>query len=258
MAGVNDAALPETCCPGAGATVWVRLGQAAYLGPSLRLRAHSGSVHCFALGIDAPFTIRVDGAGERQARSALIPARTRHQLIAEHGRVLFAYVDPGSAWVTTTSARMTSRLGPAIRLGHDDELGLAQRLHAATPDPLTLLGLLTDTGDERDERIRTALALLRAHPGTPWTAARLATEVNLSASRFQHLFTAHTGTSFRRYRLWARMLHVAEAISKGLDLTTAATDAGFASPGHFSDSFLAMFGLSASHLLSNTTRVLTG
>lgn len=51
------------------------------------------------------------------------------------------------------------------------------------------------------------------------------------------------------------MLHVADAISKGLALTTAA---GFASPGHFSDSFLAMFGLSASHLLTHTTRVLTG
>jgi len=249
---MSDAALPETCCP----TVWVRLGRAAYLGPSLRLRAHSGSVHCFALGIDAPFTIRVDGAGERQVRSALIPARTRHRLIAEHGRMLFAYVDPGSAWVTDTSARMTSRLGPAIQSGHIDELGLARRLHD-TPDPLAVLGLLHDTGDARDERIRTALELLRAHPSTPWTAAQVAGEVNLSASRFQHLFTAHTGTSFRRYRLWARMLHVAGAISKGLDLTTAAADAGFASPAHFSDSFRTMFGLSASHLLSRSTRILS-
>ncbi|WP_199442879.1 helix-turn-helix transcriptional regulator [Umezawaea beigongshangensis] len=250
---MNEVALPETCCP----TVWVRLGRAAYLGPSLRLREHSGSVHCFALGVDAPFTIHVDGAGMRQARTALVPPRTRHRLVAEHGRVLFAHVDPGSAWVRRTSARMTTRLGPAVQLGHSDELALAQRLRdSAAPDPLALLCLLTDTGDERDERVRAALALLRAHPDAPWTAARLANEVNLSASRFQHLFTAHTGTSFRRYRLWARMLHVAGAISRGLDLTTAATAAGFASPAHFSDAFRAMFGLSASHLLTSTTRVL--
>jgi methylphosphotriester-DNA--protein-cysteine methyltransferase len=51
------------------------------------------------------------------------------------------------------------------------------------------------------------------------------------------------------------MLHVAGSISKGLDLTTAA-DAGFASPAHFSDAFRAMFGLSASQLLTATTRVL--
>jgi AraC-like DNA-binding protein len=253
MSVMNDVALPETCCP----TVWVRLGRAAYLGPSLRLREHSGSVHCFALGVDAPFTIHVAGAGVRRARTALIPARTRHRLVAEHGRMLFAYVDPGSSWVRSTSARMTTRLGPAIQLGHIDELGLARRLRdTSAPDPLALLCLLADTGDERDDRIRAALALLRAHPGMPWTAARLASEVNLSSSRFQHLFTAHTGTSFRRYRLWARMLHVAAAISKGLDLTTAAADAGFASPAHFSDAFRAMFGLSASHLLTGTTRVL--
>ncbi|GAB3464988.1 helix-turn-helix domain-containing protein [Actinophytocola sediminis] len=238
--------------------MWVRLGRAAYLGPSLRLREHSGSVHCFALGVDAPFAIRVPGADERHVRSALIPARTRHQLVAEHGRMLFAYADPGSSWVARTGARMTARLGPAIQSGHDDELGLARRLRTTSaPDPLDLLGLLTETGDERDDRVRTALDLLRAHPGTPWTAARLAAEVNLSASRFQHLFTTHTGTSFRRYRLWTRMLHVAGAVSTGLDLTTAAADAGFASPGHFSDSFRAMFGLSASHLLATTTHVIS-
>jgi len=30
-----------------------------------------------------------------------------------------------------------------------------------------------------------------------------AAEVNLSTSRFLHLFSATAGTSFRRYRLWA-------------------------------------------------------
>ncbi|TCP53002.1 AraC-like DNA-binding protein [Tamaricihabitans halophyticus] len=119
-----------------------------------------------------------------------------------------------------------------------------------------VLDLLPGTDDQRDDRIQTALAMLRAHPGTPWTAAQMAAEVNLSASRFQSLFTRHTGTSFRRYRLWARMLHVAVAVAKQLDLTTAAAEAGFASPGHFSDSFRAMFGLSASQLLSRTTRII--
>lgn len=49
------------------------------------------------------------------------------------------------------------------------------------------------------------------------------------------------------------MLSVASAVAAGSDLTTAATAAGFASPSHFSDTFRAMFGLTATTLLSQGT-----
>ncbi|CCH30252.1 hypothetical protein BN6_29420 [Saccharothrix espanaensis DSM 44229] len=244
MTGV---ALPETCSSRSCATIWVGQGRAAYFGPSLRLREHSGSVHCFALGVDEPFTI-VCGGNERLVRSALIPPRTRHRLIAENGRMVFAYLDPGSPWVARTGGRMTGRVGPVILSDHEDDQRLAAGLRAAaSPDPLSLLEI-GDHADQRDERIRAALALLRTERGGSLSVAQLADAVNLSASRFQHLFTAHTGTSFRRYRLWARMLHVARATRAGKDLTTAAIEAGFASSAHFSDSFRAMFGLSARRL----------
>ncbi|MEV6906729.1 AraC family transcriptional regulator [Amycolatopsis sp. NPDC051071] len=232
------------------------MGCAAYLGPSLRLGEHAGSVHCFALGVDAPFTIRVGEAGERRVRSALIAPRTRHRLSAGQGRMLFAYLDPGSAWVARTGSRMAGRIGSAVQFGFDRELALAEQLRVTTqPEPLLLLDLLDGVRDPRDDRIRTALRILLADPGAGLTAAQVARAVNLSSSRFQHLFSAHTGTSFRRYRSWARMLHVAGSVGAGADLTTAATYAGFASPGHFSDSFRVMFGLSASRLLTPTTRV---
>ncbi len=257
MLQMNDVPLPETCRPDEQATVWIQLGCAAYLGPSLRLGEHSGSVHCFALGIDAPFTVQVEEVGEQRVRSALIAPRTRHRLIAEQGRMLFAYLDPGSAWVARTSSRMAGRIGLAIRFGYDRELDVAEQLRGPDwPDPMHLLGLVDDVRDPRDDRIRTALAMILADPGARSPVAQVARAVNLSPSRFQHLFTAHTGTSFRRYRLWTRMLHVAGSIGAGADLTTAATDAGFASPGHFSDSFRVMFGLSASRLLTPATRIL--
>ncbi|GGS54035.1 AraC family transcriptional regulator [Actinokineospora fastidiosa] len=196
---MDDAALPETCCPSDRATIWIGSGHAAYLGPSLDLDPHLGSVHCFAVGVDAPFLLRV-GDDERTVRSALIPARTRHQVVSE-GQMLFLYLDP----------------------------------------------------DLTDERVRTALGLLRSHPCL--SAPRVAGEVGLSTSRFLHLFSAQTGTSFRRYRLWARMLCVAAAAARGADLTRASAEAGFASPSHFSDSFHDMFGLTASTVLTRNARI---
>lgn len=197
IADVQDIPLPESCCP---ATVWLGPGYAVYLGPSLQLDAHSGAVHCLAVGVDAPFTLRTADGAERVVRSALIPPRTTHQVIAGGERMLFFYIDP---------VAMDPRIDAALKTIRSD--------FAATP-----------------------------------TAAELAAAANLSVSRFLHLFSAETGTSFRRYRLWARMAHVARAVGEGADFTTAAIEAGFASPSHFSDTFHAMFGLTASALLPGT------
>ncbi|WP_020499779.1 helix-turn-helix domain-containing protein [Sciscionella marina] len=246
---MDDPALPETCCAADESRIWIRPGQAAYLGPALRLGAHSGSVDCFALGLDADFTLCAEGIGERRARSALIPARQPH-LLSAHGRMLFCYLDPGSAAAERIRERMSEHTS-AARFGFSGERELIRRVRATGPREL-----FTNPDSARlDERIRVALRIMRADPANAPSADRLAQQVHLSSSRFLHLFSAHTGTSFRRYRLWNRMLCVAAAIEAGHDLTRASTVAGFASPGHFSDSFRAMFGLPASTLLAGRVRI---
>lgn len=228
--------------------MWLWPGHAAYLGPSLRLDAHSGSVHCFALGVDDPFIVHAAGV-ERRARSAFIPARIRHRVVAGAGRMLFFYLDPSSP--PDLRARMTDRT-QSIAYHHRDELALIGQAASAEPEQVRHL-LLGDLPANRiDDRIRLAMRTMRTEPAS---AAELAATVNLSTSRFLHLFSANAGTSFRRYRLWTRMLQVAVSINKGMDFTGAATEAGFSSSNHFSDAFHAMFGLTASALLAGGTRI---
>ncbi|MCK2245062.1 MULTISPECIES: AraC family transcriptional regulator [unclassified Crossiella] len=247
--------LPETCCPDPAATIWIRLGQAVYRGPSLRLDPHSGSVDCLAVGLDQPFTLCADGIGERKSRSALIPARTRHQIIAD-GQILFYYLDPHTALANHLRGRMREHT-PIAHFDHPDEQDLIRHFQRdIAPDPDTLFALLGTPGaGQVDERIRTALDIMRAHPENQCGAAEIAAQVHLSTSRFLHLFAAHTRTSFRQYRLWTRMLRMAAAIAAGQDLTTAANAVGFASAAHFSTSFHRMFGLNASTLLAGGTRI---
>jgi AraC-like DNA-binding protein len=251
-----DLPLPETCCPVAGATVWIRLGQAAYLGPSLRLAPHAGSVDCVAVGIEEPFTLRADSTGERRVHSALIPARTRHHIIAE-GRILFCYLEPHTGLAAHIRDQMRERTS-SVHFGHPGELALVRHLRDnAAPDPAHLFDLLgTPSSVHMDERIREALHIMRAHPDGQLSAADVAGKVHLSTSRFLHLFATHARTSFRRYRLWTRMVRAAAAVSTGQNLTTAAAEAGFASPAHFSDSFRQMFGLPASRVFSGNTRII--
>ena len=58
-------ALPQTCCP----SVFLWPGQALYAGPSLNLAPHSGSVWCFAVGIDGPLTVTTPDGATGKARA---------------------------------------------------------------------------------------------------------------------------------------------------------------------------------------------
>jgi len=240
MTTVTAAALPETGCP----ALWLWPGQAIYAGPSLDLGPHSGSVACLAIGVDDVFT--VDGLA---VRTALIAPRFRHHLVAHGERMVFCYLDVASTREQACRSRMAHGTGP-VRHGHVEEAGLVSagaRLDSGTVSHWLDLAGPASPG-EVDGRVAAAVRHLLGHPTV--SAAGLAAGVGLSASRFLHLFREHTGTSFRRYRLWARMYRVASTIAVRGDLTAAAADAGFASPSHLSDAFHTMFGLRPSALLA--------
>ena len=246
ITGVTGPPLPETDDP--AATVWLWAGHAIYLGPSLVLQPHSTAVDVLVVGVGGEVQVQVDERTGR-ARTVLIPPRTVHR-VSTDSTVAFCYFDAGSRRAERCRASMTRTHEP-LAFDHKSEPEILRSLRAPTVDPDAVLDVVAATALISDERIARAAALLRAHPAHDYSAGELAAEVNLSSSRFLQLFAAHTGTSFRRYRLWTRMCDVGSSIAKGRDLTTAAVDAGFASPSHFSDAFHAMFGLSASTLMTS-------
>lgn len=248
---MGAAPLPETCRP--PATVWLGAGHALYLGPSLRLDRHSGSVACLAVGLDTPFTVHADAIGARTVRTVLVPPRTPHRIVAD-GRMLFCYLDSGSPRAAACRDRMLEQTG-GFGFDHVEETTLIRRAADFAPAAVLDLACGARTPDI-DPRIATATAILCADPAAAISADQLAAAVHLSKSRLLHLFSAQAGTTFRRYRVWARMLAVGRAVADGADLTTAAANAGFASPSHFSDTFHAMFGLTAADLLGAGARII--
>lgn len=247
-------ALPRTR-HAAGAAVWLWPGRALYAGPSLRLGPHSGAVACLAVGVDAPFTVRPTTGGEVRARTALVAPRVRHRLAASGDRMLFLYLDPGSA--DDRACRTCFTVGEEqILAGHrheEDLLARAAELSSHTPVPKVVAWITKATGragtSYADPRITAATRRL-IEAGQPLPAAPLAAELGLSESRFLRLFRDGTGTSYRRFRLWAQMHRAARALAAGHNLTRAAADGYFASPSHLSTAFHAMFGLTPSALLS--------
>lgn len=251
-------ALSPTCSVVEPATrVWLWPGQALYRGPSLDLDMHSGSVACLAVGLDGPLTVRADGYEPVTARSVLIAPRLLHRLVTDSDRMVFCYLDPSSSRRRSCHDLMRSRQG-GIASGHRAEpelvaLGASLR---ADGDGLAWLDVAAPSEPGwPDPRILRATERLRTGLADGISADQLAADAGLSPSRFLHLFKEHTGTSFRRYRLWIRMLRATSRLSDGADLTTAAADAGFASPSHFSTAFHRMFGLPPSRLVAAGARV---
>ncbi|MFI9536752.1 helix-turn-helix domain-containing protein [Nocardia fusca] len=241
---MTTSALPETCAaPATAARLWVRSGHAVYLGPGLGLAPHSTALPSLGVGVDAPFRVRAGEAADITARSFLFRARVVHHVTGTQGRMLFCFFDPTSARLTRCLGGMTRAIGE-FAYAHRDENELVALCRHPEPDIERLLELASvPLPVIRDTRIAAATATIRADPARPYRAADCARAAGLSTSYFLRTFAGQTGTSFRRYVQWARMVHIARSHAAGHDLTRAAVDAGFASPSHFSDTFRAMFGL---------------
>jgi len=95
-----------------------------------------------------------------------------------------------------------------------------------------------------DNRIRKALALLRAHPNKELNMNELASRVGLSRSRFYDLFQLSTGRSPRAY---LDMLCIASAISKlstgSGKIADVSAELGFSAQSNFTRFFQQQFGI---------------
>lgn len=102
-----------------------------------------------------------------------------------------------------------------------------------------------------DSRISELLRYVNRYPDQLFNGAKLASRINLSESRMQHLFKQQMGIPIRRYLLWMRLRQVVQLATTGESLTQAAHSAGFSDSAHFSRTFKSMFGIVASSLFSS-------
>lgn len=77
----------------------------------------------------------------------------------------------------------------------------------------------------------------------------MATAVHLSSSRFNHLFSAEVGVSFRDYRIWSQVRSAMSSMAQGPRLTDAALSGAFVDSSHFSRMFRRTFGMTPSSVL---------
>ena len=110
---------------------------------------------------------------------------------------------------------------------------------------LSRLGITGLVANVTDERIQTAMKLIRTKSTEKVTCQDVADAVHLSQSRFSHLFREQAGMTFAAYLIYQRILYVYTQMLQGRSITEAALEAGFSSSSHFADVNRRVFGISA-------------
>ncbi|CAM4080272.1 helix-turn-helix domain-containing protein [Pseudoalteromonas byunsanensis] len=84
-----------------------------------------------------------------------------------------------------------------------------------------------------------------------WLAKDIAHTLNLSESRFLHLFKDNIHLPWRPYLLWRRLICAIQALNKGHNATQAAYIAGFSDSAHLSRTFKKQFGITLRDALAS-------
>lgn len=100
-----------------------------------------------------------------------------------------------------------------------------------------------------DPRVAQSIEWIRAGRENGILVKEIAAEVDLSESRFSHLFTEHVRVPVRRYLLWLRLRDALHLLASADSLTEAAHSAGFADSSHLTRTFRTALGIAPTDLV---------
>jgi AraC family transcriptional regulator of arabinose operon len=95
-----------------------------------------------------------------------------------------------------------------------------------------------------DRRIELVIAKIKSDPAAAWDFAALAVQVNLSPSRFRHLFKQETGTTPGQYVKEARLRRAAKLLrTTFLTIKQILKQVNLGSNAHFVHDFRKLYGI---------------
>ena len=233
-------------------TLTLGADRALYVGDLPATGWHSHAAPVLLMGLSGRFALHW-GLGQVQTcHSALVDAGVEHLLDPRGEQVALMYLEPDSrearglrgvfqhhgGIVLDVAAPVRARSATDTRLRTFD---LQALLHCAGGDAAPL--------DPLDPRVAHSLQALRSAQGARIARDGLASEVQLSGSRFNHLFRAEMGVSLRSYRVWSQVRLALAGLAVSPRLTDAALHGDFSDSAHFSRMFRQTFGMTPSSVL---------
>ena len=172
--------------------------------------------------------------------------------------VALVYLEPDSPEARSLRSVFQRQGGVLLDVAAPVRARAAMEGHLRTFDlPALLQRHVLQAAHPLDPRVARSLHALRRPQQEQGRLARsgLASGVQLSASRFNHLFRAEMGVSLRSYRVWSQVRLAMAGLAVSPRLTDAALHGDFADSAHFSRMFRQTFGMTPSSVLKPLKQV---
>lgn len=238
---------------------------ALYLGPHLKTSIHALHNYKIYIAINGDFDLLMEGGQHfSSCKTVIIAPDQPHKLVSRDVQVAAFYLVPETDAGRMLSAHCSGRAvfappaGVLAAITPQLRKYLEQGCSVEEADALCeyLFKKLTPPTNPNlplDLRIGRALNYLDAEVGNRVTIADVASEVALSRSHLEHLFSEQVGIPISRYVLWTRIRGALMLMAGGKLLTEVAYDVGFSDSAHLSRTFRRMIGIAPSTLLRQTS-----
>lgn len=227
----------------------------AFCGPFGRPSSRCLGSWTFYLSPDQPFQLHEEGGGARSTRFALVAPWVTHRVVPAGRDLAVLLIEPDSVDAEAMcielmgSPEARRRSARKIREGF-----MRDPAHAMDFDGHFFGHALPRRG--LDHRIRQVIDLIAAPQASNLSAEQCASQVFLSSSRFMHLFSEQTQTTFRRFRGWKRARRFLTMLTGDPKLVEVALDAGYADSTHLSRCVRSCYGYTPAEMC-RASRVLS-
>ena len=239
-------------------TLTLGTDRALYLGeiPATGWHCHASPV--LLMGLSGRFALHWGAGLVETCHSALVDAGVVHLFDPCGEVVALVYLEPDSPEARSLRSVFLQQGGVLLDVAAPVRARAATEGHLRAFDlPALLQHHLLQAAPPLDLRVARSLHALRRPQNEQGRLARsgLASEVQLSASRFNHLFRAEMGVSLRSYRVWSQVRLAMAGLAVSPRLTDAALHGDFADSAHFSRMFRQTFSMTPSSVLKPLKQV---
>lgn len=215
------------------------------------------------ISLGAPLSLKIRSGAWESADLFVVPPDTPHQIATVDRRIGVYMIEPESV----DMARLPHELLAATAgAGGQAQLQEMRRAFLALANGDVHINAVRSRLDEfilgaplpgrqLECRVASVVNRIKRHPSDSVSAEEYAEQVDLSFSRFLHLFKDEVGTTFRRFRAWKRARNFMSYVNANLNLTDIALETGYPDSSHFSHTVRRYWGLTPKDIMAGSRRL---
>ncbi len=237
--------------------------QAIFLGQAADASLHESPAIKVCVALDGSFGLRIrEDDTFTNYKSAVISPGAPHAIDGRHNRMVMLLLAPETKLAQPlapifTKNDITRLPGETVQKIREIFVDFHEDLAANKGIDQICRRMVdaidTGTSFPIDSRVAQSIEWIRSSREKGISVQEIAAGVELSESRFSHLFTENVRVPVRRYLLWLRLRDAMHLLAKGSSLTEVAHQAGFSDSAHLTRTFRSLLGIAPSALTKEST-----